>query len=103
MVDGQPERVQSPARVRFGNLVDDSGRFASRPGAAEKVAFISLTTCDWTTAASRAAGRNSEVREGERDDWHRRFGERGAALMTVRCSSRRPLKNQWMVQSSSVA
>ncbi len=40
MVAGQPERVQSPARNRFGIAVRLTGRRDSRPGAAEK--FVAL-------------------------------------------------------------
>src|SRR5208283_2820596 len=59
MVEGQPERVQSPASVRLAMGVAAAGRNCSKPGRAEKVARTSLTTWALTSLASRTAGRNS--------------------------------------------
>src|SRR5208282_2325801 len=59
IVAGQPERVQSPARKRFRTEVRFTGRCASRPGLAENVARISLTTCDFSRRACWTAGKNS--------------------------------------------
>src|SRR5271166_2240067 len=53
MVEGQPVAVQSPAMNNLGHGLVCDGRYASLPGAGEKVAWTSLITVALVNFASR--------------------------------------------------
>jgi len=59
IVEGQPVRVQSPARKQLGQGAAAVGREASIPGGTPKVACISFTSAAFSNFAEDTAGKNS--------------------------------------------
>ena len=108
MVAGQPERVQSPARNKFGTLAFAAGgRSASVPGAAENVARSSLITCAFSSRASRTREKFGPVRRSASvDDLLARHLVRARATRSPPAADSGPpilLNIHCMVRSSSVA
>ena len=104
MVAGQPERVQSPARTKFGTFVRSrAGELPTRAG--RRTARTSFTTWAFSSLAPRRGKKLGQLPERQSDHIGARHIRQAARRAHHQLHARPSclLNIHWMVRSSSVA